>query len=223
MFNIGGVGFTIDYYRIKMRDRISLTRQADLTDEQRAELVAQGAPGANAIKTVRYFANDFDTTTQGIDFVADYNTDRFGGDTNFTFAATWNDTSVDSFASSGIDTKRINQIERNLPKFRGILTAQHGRDPWQFLARLRYYDEFLEYQSDWVGWLIEAGSRTLMDAEVGYTLKGGIRLVVGAQNLFDTYPTENPYAGSSGAKYPDSSPYGFSGGFYYFKVNWSLP
>ena len=223
VFNIGDIGFTIDYYRIEMQDRISLTRQADLTDGQRADLIAQGAPGAAAIRTVRYFANDFDTTTQGIDFVADYNTDHFGGDTNFTLAATWNDTSVESVTSSGIDTKRINQIERNLPEFRGILTAQHGWDSWQFLARLRYYDSFLEYHADWVGWPIEAGSRTLMDAELGYTLKRGIRLVAGAQNLFDTYPTENPHARSSGARYPDSSPYGFSGGFYYLKVSLNLP
>ena len=223
VFNIGDVGFTIDYYRIEMRDRISVTRQATLTDEQRAQLVAQGAPGANALKTVRYFANDYDTITQGIDLVADYYTDRFGGDTNFTFAAIWNDTSVDSFTPIGIDTKRLNQIERNLPEFRGILTAQHERGPWQFMARLRYYSEFLEYQADWVGWLVEAGSRTLMDAELGYTLNRGVRLVVGAQNLFDTYPTENPHARSSGARYPDSSPYGFSGGFYYLKVSLNLP
>lgn len=223
VFNIGDVGFTIDYYRIEMQDRISLTRQADLTDEQRADLISQGAPGAAAIRTVRYFANDFDTTTQGIDFVADYSTDRFGGETSFTLAAIWNDTSVEGVTSSGIDTKRINQIERNLPEYRGILTAQHGWGPWEILARVRYYDKFLEYHADWVGWPIEAGSRTLMDAELGYNLKKGIRLVVGAQNLFDTYPTENPHARSSGARYPDSSPYGFSGGFYYFKVNWSRP
>ncbi len=223
VFNIGDVGFTIDYYRIEMQDRISLTRQADLTEEQRADLIAQGAPGAAAIRTVRYFANDFDTTTQGIDFVADYNTDRFGGETSFTLAAIWNDTSVESVTSSGIDTKRINQIERNLPEYRGILTAQHGWGPWEILARVRYYDKFLEYHADWVGWPIEAGSRALMDAELGYNIKRGIRLVIGAQNLFDTYPTENPHARSSGARYPDSSPYGFSGGFYYFKVNWSRP
>ena len=218
VFNVGDIGITIDYYRISMRDRISLTRQADLTLEQRADLVAQGAPGAAAIRTVRYFANDFDTTTQGIDFVADYNTDRFGGNTNLTFTANWNDTSVDNFNPNGIDNKRINQVERNLPKFRFTLIADHERGPWQFLARLRYYDEFLEYQSDWVGWPIDAEARVLVDADVGYTIKRGINFVVGAQNLFDSYPTENPHARGSGAKYPDSSPYGFSGGFYYFKV-----
>ena len=94
--------------------------------------------------------------------------------------------------------------------------------PGNSLARLRYYGDFLEYQADYVGWLIEADSRALMDVELGYNPNEVVRLVVGAQNIFDTYPTENPHARSSGAVYPDSTPYGFSGGFYYFKVNWSF-
>ena len=222
MFDVGNISVSFDYYRIKMQDRIALTRQATLTKQQRAELVKENVPGADAIRTVRYFANDFDTTTQGIDLVADYITETFGGDTTFTIAANWNDTTVDKFNPNGIDDKRINQVERNLPAFRATLTAEHMRDPWRFLGRLRYYDDFFEYQADWVGWPIEAEARMLVDAEVGYTLKPEIRLVAGAQNLFDTYPTENPHARSSGARYPDSSPYGFSGGFYYFRVIWDF-
>ena len=222
MFDVGNMNVSFDYYRIKMQDRIALTRQATLTEDQRDELIRENVPGADAIRTVRYFANDFDTTTQGIDLVADYITKGLGGDMHFTLAANWNDTSVDKFNPNGIDDKRINQVERNLPKFRTTLTAELLRDPWRFLGRLRYYGDFFEYQADWVGWPIEAEARILVDAEVGYTLKPGIRLVAGARNLFNTYPTENPHARSSGAKYPDSSPYGFSGGFYYFKVIWNF-
>ena len=128
-----------------------------------------------------------------------------------------------SSTPNGINEKRINQVERNLPEFRSTLTAEHMRGPWRFLGRLRYYGDFFEYQADWVGWPIDAKARMLVDVEVNYTIKDGIRLVVGAQNLFNTYPTENPHARSSGAKYPDSSPYGFSGGFYYSKVVWDFP
>ena len=222
MFDVGDMNVSFDYYRIKMQDRIALTRQATLTEDQRDELIRENVPGADAIRTVRYFANDFDTTTQGIDLVADYMTKGLGGDMHFTLAANWNDTSVDKFNPNGIDDKRINQVERNLPKFRTTLTAELLRDPWQFLGRLRYYGDFFEYQADWVGWPIEAEARILVDAEVGYTVTDGIRLVAGARNLFNTYPTENPHARSSGARYPDSTPYGFSGGFYYFKVIWNF-
>ena len=222
VFNVSNFSVSIDYYRIKLRDRIALTRQATLTEEQRAELVRENVPGADAIRTVRYFANNYDTKTQGIDLVADYTTERFGGNTIFTLAANWNDTTVDKFDPNGINEKRINQVERNLPEFRSTLTAEHMRGPWRFLGRLRYYGDFFEYQADWVGWPIDAKARMLVDVEVNYTIKDGIRLVVGAQNLFNTYPTENPHARSSGAKYPDSSPYGFSGGFYYSKVVWDF-
>ena len=91
VFNVSNFSVSIDYYRIKMRDRIALTRQATLTEEQRAELVRENVPGADAIRTVRYFANNYDTKTQGIDLVADYTTERFGGNTIFTLAANWND------------------------------------------------------------------------------------------------------------------------------------
>lgn len=49
-------------------------------------------------------------------------------------------------------------------------------------------------------------------------------LAAGVDNLFDTYPTRlrpehrkgNRY--DAGQKYPNTSPYGFNGGFYYFRA-----
>ena len=171
---------------------------------------------------MRYFANAFDTTTQGIDIVARYPVVHGLGSTMLTLAANVNDTSIDRIKSTGVDGKRQRQVEENLPEIRYTLTAAHVLGSWQLLTRLRYYHDFLEYQADYVGWPIEAGARLLVDAEVGYSFDNGIRITAGAQNLFDTYPTENPWARSSGAQYPDSSPYGFSGGFYYLKANYTF-
>ena len=47
-------------------------------------------------------------------------------------------------------------------------------------------------------------------------------VAVGADNLLDTYPTKvgrlHRDAYDAGQKYPVASPYGYNGGFYYFRA-----
>lgn len=224
-FDVGKLDLTVDYYHIKMEKRIALTRQRNLTNEQMDDLVKQGAPGAAAIRTVRYFGNAFDTTTQGIDIVANYPIQHPTGLTTLTFALNANETTIDKVRGKfkdSVDDKRKKQVEENLPEVRFSLAANHVQGPWRFFGRLRYYGDFHEYQSDYEPWEIAAQARLLADAEIGYAFDNGVQLTAGAQNLFDTYPTTNPHALGSGARYPDSSPYGFGGGFYYLKAAYTF-
>ena len=48
----------------------------------------------------------------------------------------------------------------------------------------------------------------------------GVEFSLGAENLLNAFPDENPVAGNVGAKYPESSPMGFAGGFYYGRARW---
>ena len=221
-FEVSKVDLTVDYYHIKMKDRIALTSTFDLDDNLHDDLIASGVPGANAIRTVRYFANAFDTTTQGIDIVANYPIQHPTGLTTLTFAFNANETMIDKVKSSGIDYKRRKQVEENLPAVRFSLAANHVQGPWRFFTRLRYYHDFLEFHADYHGWELDAQARLLADAEIGYAFDNGVQLTAGAQNLFDTYPTNNPFSGNTGARYPDSSPYGFGGGFYYLKAAYTF-
>ena len=221
-FEVSKLDITVDYYHIKMKDRIALTSTTNLNANLHDELIASGVPGAYAIRTARYFANAFDTTTQGIDIVANYPIQHADGLTTLTFALNANETKIDKVKSSGIDYKRRKQVEENLPEVRFSLAANHVQGPWRFFGRLRYYGDFVEFHADYHGWEIDAQDRLLADAEIGYTFDNGVQLTAGAQNLFDTYPTNNPFSGNTGARYPDSSPYGFSGGFYYLKAAYTF-
>lgn len=221
-FEVGKLDLTVDYYHIRMKDRIALTSTINLNANLHEELIASGVPGANAIRTARYFANAFDTTTQGIDIVANYPIQHSAGLTTLTFALNANETKVDKIKPSGVDDKRKKQVEENLPEVRFSLAANHVQGPWRFFGRLRYYGNFLEFHTDYHGWEFDAKKRLLADAEIGYAFDSGVQLTAGAQNLFDTYPTKNPYALESGARYPDSSPYGFGGGFYYLKASYTF-
>ena len=225
VFKIGALDVNIDYYNIQVEDHIALTSTQLLTQEDIDALLAQGVTDASSFTEIRFFTNDFDTTTQGIDIGASFSTkDLFGGDnTLFSFAANWNNTEVIKFNPEIINPLvRVGQLEGNLPEVRFSLTANHYKGPWRLLGRVQYYGEFLEFHGDQADLPINATAKWLFDAEVAYTFNDTVTFVVGAQNLFDNYPTENPHAEILGARYPESSPYGFNGGYYYFKAIWKF-
>ncbi|PZR48291.1 MAG: hypothetical protein DI537_59055 [Stutzerimonas stutzeri] len=64
------------------------------------------------------------------------------------------------------------------------------------------------------------GAEWLFDAEVGFDLTDTIHLAVGGNNLFDAYPDKEELIANrnNGQDYPDLSPFGFSGGFWYVRA-----
>ncbi len=224
VFNLGDMDITVDYFHIKVEDRIARSSEKELTEADRAALVAQGVTDASAFSQVRFYTNDFDTTTQGIDVIATYPVEMMGGNTNFSFAGNWTETKVDRFNPDVISGKRVIQLEKNLPSTRFTLSANHLQGPWSFLARLRYYDSFTEFATDDGDARLDAGARALVDIEGSYTFNDSLTLVAGAENLIDTYPSKQTAFGGnvSGLVYAETSPYGFNGGFYYVRAMWEF-
>ena len=227
VFNMGDLDVTVDYFNINVADRIARSSAKTLTDADRQTLLAQDVEDALSFTSVRFYVNDFETTTQGIDVIATYPMEMFGGQTNFSFAGNWTETKVDKRNPDLINDKRVMQLEKNNPEFRFTTTLNHTRGPWNLLLRGRFYDGFVEFTTDNASALLNAGSRWLMDAEIGYSLNDNITLVAGAENLTDTTPTNQKhnvgYPGEvSGMKYAETSPYGFNGGFYYFRAIWDF-
>ena len=221
VFNVGDVDVTVDYFHIKVKDRIGRSSEKELTDADRLTLIGQGITDASAFSQVRFYTNDFDTTTQGIDVIATYPVDMLGGHTNFSFAGNWTDTTVDKFNPDVISDKRVTQLEKNLPRTRFTLSANHLQGPWTFLARLRYYGKFTEFSTDDATARNEADARALVDIEGSYTFKDSLTLAAGAENVLDTKPSK--LSGNvSGLVYAETSPYGFNGGFFYFRALWNF-
>ena len=217
-FALGDMDVTLDYYRIKVEDRIAQGSPQTLTPMDIQTLLMNGVADATSYQSVTFFTNDFDTTTQGIDLVGTY---AFGG-TTLTGLANWTDTSVDERNPDIISDTRVRQLEDARPEFRFSLTANHVWGDWRFLGRVRYYAKFFEAHLNVDSLQITGKPRWFVDAEAAYSLTDSLSLVAGAQNLFDEYPSKNPYALIVGAKYPESSPYGFNGGYYYFRAIWEF-
>ena len=64
----------------------------------------------------------------------------------------------------------------------------------------------------------------LVDVEGSYAFNHHLKLVVGAENLFDTKPSkQTAYGGNvSGLVYSETSPYGFNGGYYFMRAIWNF-
>jgi len=214
--DVGTLSVTVDYYQVAVRDRIARGAQIPLTQ---SDIDFAKTLGFNDIFRVAYYANAFDTTTQGFDIVATYPMRFAGGNTLWTFTGNYNRTEVTDINNpEAIDAKRVTQLEKTLPLFRMTLTGDHRQGPWRFLGRVYMYDGFTEFTTDGGNnTRVDAGPQWLVDLETSYTMKNGLTVSAGAQNLFDSYPDRsNP--GVSGTKYPEYSPYGFNGGYYYLRA-----
>lgn len=221
VFEWGELNFTVDYFRIKVEDRIARSSEKPLTSANIEQLLSEGVADALSFSSVRFYTNDFDTTTQGVDVVAAWPFQAWGGSSTLRLGGNWTDTRVDSRNPDVIDDKRVIQLEENTPSTRFHLSLDHVRGPWRMLLRARHYDGFVEFSTDDVDARLDAASRLLLDAEIGFALNESLELIVGAENMLDEYPT-SPTANISGLRYAETSPFGFNGGYYYARAVWAL-
>lgn len=175
-----GLFITADYYNIELTDRISTASGIALTEEDIATLLEQGINDASSFSEISFFTNDFDTTTEGVDVVANYSMDMMGGETKFSLAYNWTSTEVDR-ASDNISDFRIRMLEDNLPAVRYSATANHTNGDWRFLARMNYYGSIFEDHLDSALPIDKVGSEITFDFEVAYNFTEEFTVTVGAK------------------------------------------
>ncbi len=223
---------TMDYFYIRLQDRISTTSAIPLRPNDIQILLSQGVANPERFAAAKYFTNDFDTSTQGLDLVLSYTGEWFGGQSQVSLNYNWTQTHIDRitqynridaqgnrFVETNLTPQRIRMIEENIPKHRGSLSYSQTHDRFNTLLRLNYFGSYYEDHLDASAGLdIEAGSEVTLDLELGYQLDAQWQLIVGANNVFDNSPDSNPYALSAGALYPSTSPMGINGGLVYLRT-----
>jgi len=226
---------TLDYFNIRLSDRISTTSAIPLTDEDISALIAQGRPDAAKYNAAKYFTNDFDTKTQGVDLVVNYNFALNDWSNSLLLAYNWTDTQVERVTLypaqvegeiqllPNLTQARIRMLEDNLPAHRGSITLEQSKDKWAFTWRLNYYGKFYEDHLDAsAGMDIYGNALTTFDAQVAWKVFPQTQVTFGTQNLFDSLPDDNPYKGEVGALYPPTSPSGINGAFYYAGIEYTF-
>ena len=220
LLSLGPVDVTVDYYNIKVKDRIAFTRQFRLTDADKADLLAAGVSDATSFTSVRFFSNQQTVKASGFDVVATLPFEFAGGTSDLTLAGNISDLDLTKFNPEFTDEKTRLQIERSRPESKFTLTWNHLMGPWRFMARARYYGEYYDAPVNDGTIAYFPNSRVLFDFEGSRRFGESVTLLVGAQNAFDAYPQKIPVGEVTGLTYSEQSPFGFNGGFYYLRASW---
>lgn len=243
VYSNGDFFMTADYYNIEVTDRITQTSPFDVEPDDYAALEALGVVSPSQYGTLTYFANNFDTKTQGLDVVANYGMDLFGGETQFSFAYNYNSTEV-SKRKPTIDPKtdlplvdednniilatndfKVKRLEEGIPKHRATFTVAQSWDSMSMFIRANYFGKYFAVHADGddEDSIDDAGSAMTLDAEMSYFYNDSLTFSVGANNLLDQ-EAEKIHADDiwSGAIYYESGPFDNNGGFYYVKATYNF-
>jgi len=228
VYTIGDLIVTLDYYNIEVDDRISQSEKIVLSQDDKDTLEAAGVPNAQSYAQVSFFTNDFDTTTQGIDLVANYTADMLGGSSTFSLAYNWNETEVTKFSDITGEFK-VKRLEEDLPNHRATLTWAQQWESFSMFTRANYYGEYQGVHVDYDATAKTADAAVTIDAEITYFLNESISFSVGAQNIFDQDAEKLDFEDRTGipnnnwgGQYYETSPYGINGGFYYAKATYTF-
>ena len=217
----GAFSVSADYFRIALSDRIALSQVFSLDPADAERLIAEGITSARNLANFRFFTNEFDTRTQGVDVVASFVSGGEGGSggaggTEFSLAFNHTNTKVIRYNPQVLDEVRIRQLEDALPGTRWMASARRTLAGVSALARLSYY----------AGWFDARDARAypgeyLVDLEASYPVTEAASVTIGAQNALNRYPQENPDAATvAGNRYSSQTPFGASGGFVYVKAGY---
>jgi len=236
-YTLGGVWksgpfeLTLDAYSIKIDDRILLSEQ--LSGSNITPILAP-----YGVTAARFFINGADTTTNGVDLVANYRlpTDSLGR-FNFSLAYNHNKTEIDrlnALNNSPLDPQpvlfaRVRQVilTNSSPEDKATLGVDWNAGHWTVNGRATYYGDVIDPNAD-PAKDIHSGDHTLIDLSASYRFDTGTTLTLGADNLFDEYPNTtradlNVTSGNGvGAlAFTRFSPFGFNGRYLYAKLSQS--
>ncbi|MDZ3831251.1 MAG: TonB-dependent receptor [Sphingopyxis sp.] len=227
---VDGLSLTVDYYRIKIKDRITLTENLQGADV-RAILQAAQVQGTSA----RFFINGIDTRTQGLDVVGSYRVPDFGlGTLRLNFGYNINDTKItDRRIFSAFTAQRLFARQESFRltdgqpsnKFNAGLTWDIGAFGMTLNAN-RYGSVFLPdgvtataangeavttdnpairddiriAKGDAPG-DITLSPKWVVDLEVRFKPTELIEIAAGANNLLDEYPDRLPFGTVNGVNF----------------------
>ena len=231
------LNITIDGYQVSVRHRI--IRTGTLLGPDLSNILA--ANGLPASSWVTYFANAVDTRTRGIDVVADYHLGLGNwGKLSLDAAFNYNHTKIthvvqtpaalaalqvlNNPADSLIFVQRANigDLTVNLPETKLVLGSHWSRGRVSADLQLTRYGSYDYVRSQLVSQDAHFGAKWLTDISVGVEVCRGIRVTLGAANLFDVRPDKripvDPSTGASSLTY-GPAPFSPAGGFYYGRIS----
>jgi iron complex outermembrane receptor protein len=248
---------TLDAYSIKIKNRILQSGTLTGYNANPAvirspsvitALVTNGVVIDPAIFTapsasvgVNVFVNGLDTLTQGADFVATYSTNFDTlGKFDWSLSANYNSTTIKKVAPPPsnvaqsvvlFDVNAQSLIKTATPKWRATAGMVWTLGIFSVNVRESFYGGSFTYAQKPIGAgfdRIAISAKGITDLEGAVEVLKGVRVAIGANNLFNVYPDKNPAeyraaqysttASGYASQYPGTSPFGINGGYYYGRV-----
>ncbi len=216
-----GLSLALDYYWIELHDRIILSSQFAVGPDEVRQLEALGVPGANTIAQVRFFTNDVVSETRGIDLVATWNGDWFGGSTTLQAAVNRNTTKLTE-RGRFVDSEAEHDSRYGAPSTRAVLSMRQAWDRLDLLVRGSYFGDYANASTASLAEIQRFGSTLFVDLEATWSFGDRYRLKFGAHNLFDTYPDPGDFEVCCGRIYRSDSLLSWQGRSVYlqFAASW---
>ena len=241
---------TVDVYQVTIDDRIVVTdnltanRAATAVDPGRSIARILDAAGFTATNAARFFVNGVDTRTRGLDAVATY---RFNigdiGRLSATAGFNYNKTKLERILAApgplaavpGIvlfGRQEQLRLTDGQPRTKINLSLDYEYEQFGITARTNRYGKVLAAGADAFG-DVNLKAKWITDLELRAGLGESVDLAIGANNIFDVYPTKIPTglgtdpANGMPRAYPATnyvapwsnfSPFGFNGRFVYGRV-----
>ncbi len=218
-----GFTATLDGYYVEIKDRIVLTGAFDQSDPDiGASLIALNVGAA------QFFTNALDTRTRGIDLILTYGTNLDGNPLRLSYAGNFNEMSLGEIKTSsklaGKEDIYFGRREQyfllaSAPPSKMTLSVDYAWDRLHTNFRLTRFGAV-----KLIDWLDEEDiyeAKMTTDLSVGYELSSNVMLILGGANIFNVYPTVQDTQTETGGLW-DAVQMGFSGRFYFAKLNFKL-
>ncbi|WP_150450940.1 TonB-dependent receptor [Arenibacter lacus] len=219
---------TIDGYYIKVDDRIVLTGNFD-------------APQIPNVEAAQFFVNGVDTKTTGLDIVLSWLKNFGDSRLSATFTGNINDMKIDKVNNGGLDAETFfgerdkGFLLASAPKSKLTLNVNYRKDKFDAGLGFTHFSkvELLDFQmleptSDYASFadkVMQAtdtyDSKMVTDLVLGYQFTDGLKLNIGANNLFNIYPDQQD-DWVEGGGYWDAVQMGFGGAYYYARLSFSF-
>ena len=190
---------TLDYYNIKVEDRIVLSKEIGPSGDPTQEL--DQILAENGIVTLSFFTNSMDSKTSGIDLVASYrNLDLGAGALSFNFAGNYqienerdgaitNPDVVEDAGQSVLDATQEALLFTSRPEFKGILGIDYNIGKFIFSLNNTLFGptKFRNAGMD-SNLQIEFQTKLVTDLGITYQMTDNATVALNVNNIFDVLP-----------------------------------
>jgi iron complex outermembrane recepter protein len=219
----GAFSATVDAYRVSIDDRIVLTGAFEEDDDVIGSELQRLDVGA-----AQFFTNALDTRTVGLDVVLTFAQRAGGHDLRWGLAGNFNEMELGGVRT----TPRLNGKEdiyfgareqafllASAPPAKVTLSLDHAADRFESHLRLVHYGRITLI--DWIDEPDVYRSRRVLDVSGGYRVTDRTRVVVGAANLLNAYPSPQDTETETGGIW-DAVQMGFSGTFIFARLSFRM-